>query len=165
MGAESGLGGLDDLKCEVSMSCANSIIRMCLHSTCRTECSCQLITAPSAPDRVGFSVPQLCVDIQSLIKRFFVHRSWLGYSSLGIFFILNLDGHCPKCLEYMERKFANIPYKVAFCKWLTYPFYTGVFIHFILKNSLQNLGVSYSRLLYDEHKYQQQSFSDLFILN
>lgn len=80
---ESGLGRLDGLKCEMSMNCDNSIIRMRLPG--RTECSCQLITAPSAPDRVRCSVPQLCVDIQSFTKRFFVHRSWLGYSSLGIF--------------------------------------------------------------------------------
>lgn len=145
MSVRSELGGLDSLECEVSLDYDSSVMTMCLSG--RRESPYRLVTALLSVDRVGSSLPQLYGDTHSLINKFLVHRSWLGCSSLGIFFILSLDGHYLKCIEYMERKFANIPYRVAFCKWLTYPFYSGKFIHFILKNSLQTLGVSYPRLL------------------
>lgn len=129
-------GRMGNLEGEVSLTCDNSIIKRAYQVE-------QNLPVSSSQH------PPLYPSSMQTSTHFLTNSLFTQLTGLQLFrylFILSLDGHYLKCTEYFESQFANIPCRVAFCKWLSYPFYAGVFIHFILKNSLQNVKVSYTRL-------------------
>lgn len=90
------------------------------------ELHCQNVPTKQNRDHHSTLLPgQSRIFFTSTLGRY---QSLINKQLFRHFLVLNLDGHCPICIEDMERTFAKIPYQVAFCEWLTYPFYAVVVI-------------------------------------
>lgn len=134
IGVESELGGLHNLECEVSLNCDGTITKTVPPRWNRILLLVHGSTLLPRQSKIFF-IATLCRHLFSFQQTPFSLKL-IGLQLLRSFFILNLDGHYLQCVAYMEKKmFANIPDRVAVYKSLTYPFYAGMFIQFILKNN------------------------------